>query len=209
MILIFLLEHFKVNFSCHGIHTVIDQFNILQDEIALLDFSSLLNYEDRFGPFAGSYRLDLELGKAFLNLSKYKNVNSIYFNGLNLFISLKARSSLERAFSTNPYSNRYYDLYSTVLWHLNEKAVLFAVTLDCNRKWPNTPESMVVQGNYYSLIMANEMAIECFRKAHELDENYGYSYFLEGYDWLSLNNLDEAENAFAKLRKIEPENYMS
>lgn len=70
------------------------------------------------------------------------------------------------------------------------------------------PETCVVQGNYFSCIMANEKAIECFRKAQELNENYGYSYFLEGYDWLSLNNLDEAEKSFSRLRKIEPDNFM-
>ena len=96
-----------------------------------------------------------------------------------------------------------------MLWHLNEKEKLFALSLDCKTHWPNEPESYVVQGNYFSSIVANEKAIELLRKAHDCDSNYSYAFFLEGYDWLSLNNLDEAEMAFNNLRKIDPDGFMS
>ncbi len=120
----------------------------------------------------------------------------------------KARIAFERAFKTNPFTIRCVDLYSTVLWHLNEKEALYALSLKCKQNWPESPETFVVQGNYFSSILANEKAIESFRKAQSSDENYGYSYFLEGYDWLSLNNLIEAENSFSRLRKIQPDSFM-
>ena len=96
-----------------------------------------------------------------------------------------------------------------MLWHLNEKELLFALSLKCQEKWPDYPETLVIKGNYFSSIVSNEQAISCFRKARELNPAYGYALFLEGYDWLSLNNLDEAESAFSQLRKIEPDSYMS
>lgn len=41
-----------------------------------------------------------------------------------------------------------------------------------------------------------------------VDRAATYALFLEGHDWLSLNNLEEAEKAFEKLSSLEPESFM-
>ena len=41
-----------------------------------------------------------------------------------------------------------------------------------------------------------------------VDSTNSYALFLEGHDWLSLNNLDEAEKAFEKLSSLDPDSFM-
>lgn len=66
----------------------------------------------------------------------------------------------------------------------------------------------IVKGNYYSFTGANEKAISSFRQAFEIDNRASYALFLEGHDWLSLNNIEEAELNFRKLLNLDPESYM-
>ena len=114
----------------------------------------------------------------------------------------------ERAFLTNPYDNLGFDQYSTILWHLNEKDKLFALYLKLKKMNDNSSQYFIVKGNYYSFNGANEKAINSFRHAIHLDLKATYALFLEGHDWLSLNNVDEAEKAFEKLYRLDSDSYM-
>lgn len=101
-----------------------------------------------------------------------------------------------------------YDHYSTVLWHLNNKEELFALYLRFKENFINTSQYYIIRGNYFSFTGANEKAIQSFRQALEADNTASYALFLEGHDWLSLNNIEEAEKAFEKLSRLDPESYM-
>ena len=101
------------------------------------------------------------------------------------------------------------DHYSTVLWHLNEKDHLYSLCLRLKYGFSDCYQFYIVKGNYYSFIGANERAINSFRKALEVDKRAIYALFLEGHDWLTLNNVDEAEKSFEKLLNFDPDSYMS
>lgn len=93
------------------------------------------------------------------------------------------------------------------MWHLNKKDELFALYLKFKANFNNSAQYYVIKGNYHSFSGANEKAIRSFRKAQiEYDSNY--ALFLEGHDWLTLNNIDEAHNAFETLSKKLPDSYM-
>lgn len=109
---------------------------------------------------------------------------------------------------SNPYSVEGYDQYSTVLWHLSQKDLLLSLHLKFKVNFPNTSQYYVIKGNYYSFTGANEKAIYSFRQAYEVDKSATYALFLEGHDWLSLNNIDEAEKTFEKLYRLDPDSYM-
>lgn len=69
-----ILENFNPSQSCQFIHSIIDRFNLFADEIIKMNFAELNTLGDRCGSFAGSFLFDLELGKAYLNISQYKTV---------------------------------------------------------------------------------------------------------------------------------------
>lgn len=95
------------------------------------------------------------------------------------------------------------------MWHLNEKDSLFALVLKSKLLYYGSVEHWIVKGNYFSFMGANEKAIQCFRKAFEVSPDAAtYAIFLEGHDWLSLNNIDEAECSFEKLSRLIPDSFM-
>lgn len=94
------------------------------------------------------------------------------------------------------------------MWHLNEKDKLFALYLKLKKHHCSSSQYYIVKGNYYSFNGANEKAINSFRQAVDVDIAASYALFLEGHDWLSLNNVEEAEKAFEKLYRLDPETYM-
>ena len=108
----------------------------------------------------------------------------------------------------NPYNLEGYDQFSTILWHSNNKDELFALYLKFKDQFFNTSQYYIIRGNYYSFTGANEKAIQSFRQAIEVDSNALYALFLEGHDWLSLNNVEEAEKSFEKLSRLDSESYM-
>jgi tetratricopeptide (TPR) repeat protein len=109
----------------------------------------------------------------------------------------------------NPYNLEGQDQYSTVLWHLNNKEELFALYLKFKKQFLYSSQYYIIRGNYYSFTGANEKAIQSFRQALETDKAASYALFLEGHDWLSLNNIEEAEKAFESLSRFNPDSYMS
>lgn len=121
---------------------------------------------------------------------------------------MEASKHFERAFISNPFCLDGYDQYSTVLWHLNQKDKLLSLYLKFKANHHNTSQYYIIKGNYYSFTGANEKAIYSFRQASEVDKSATYALFLEGHDWLSLNNIDEAEKAFEKLSRLDPDSYM-
>lgn len=120
----------------------------------------------------------------------------------------QAKSHFERAFLTNPYDVIGFDQYSTILWHLNEKDKLFALYLYLKKYHCHSSQYYIVKGNHYSFNGANEKAINSFRQAINFYSSATYALFLEGHDWLSLNNVEEAERAFERLCRLDPETYM-
>ena len=85
---------------------------------------------------------------------------------------------------------------------------MFALYLKLKKYIGISSQYYIVKGNYYSFNGANEKAINSFRQAIDLDSTATYALFLEGHDWLSLNNVDEAEKAFEKLYRLDSETYM-
>jgi len=77
------------------------------------------------------------------------------------------------------------------------------------RLFNTSAEYFITKGNYHSFMGANEKAICSFRKALEVDPEATYALFLEGHDWLSLNNVDEAEVVFDKLSRLDSDSFMS
>jgi len=172
-----------------------------------MNTEQLISKDYTCSQFCGSYALDLTIGQLLLIRSEYYKVNTFISTQVYNII-FQAKAHFERAFLSNTYEVVGFDQYSTILWHLSEKDKLFALYLKLKKYYSNSSQYYIVKGNYYSFNGANEKAINSFRQASNLDSTAIYALFLEGHDWLSLNNLEEAESAFERLCRLDSETFM-
>jgi anaphase-promoting complex subunit 3 len=101
------------------------------------------------------------------------------------------------------------EIYSTVLWHLNDDVML---AFHAHQLVDNnflSPEAWCAVGNSFSLQKAHKDAIKCFRRATQLEPQLAHSYSLLGHEYLEMEEFDEAGTAFRQALQVDQRHYIS
>lgn len=106
-----------------------------------------------------------------------------------------------------PYRLEGMELYSTLLWQMNEDAELSYIAHKYSEFDRLSPYSWVVVGNCFSLQRDHEAAIKLFRRAIQLDPDMTYAYTLCGHEYLANDELELALNAFRMAIRCDPRHY--
>lgn len=99
------------------------------------------------------------------------------------------------------------EIFSTLLWHLQDHKKLASLADYLMTYYPNKPETWCCVGNYLSLKKDHEEAIEAFDKAIKIDPNFAYAYTLQGHEFSSNDSFDAAKKCFRKALACDPRHY--
>ncbi|KAF9227878.1 TPR-like protein [Gyrodon lividus] len=119
-------------------------------------------------------------------------------------------ASAERAFraarALEPY--RVYDMevYSTLLWHLQQNVQLSFLAQELMSINPHSPQAWIAAGNLFSLQKERSHALACFRRAAELDPSCAYAFTLSGHESID-EDLDKAISFFQTALRADQRHY--
>ncbi|KAF9009424.1 hypothetical protein BDQ17DRAFT_1397732 [Cyathus striatus] len=119
-------------------------------------------------------------------------------------------ASAERAFKAvrqmEPHRLWDMEVYSTLLWHLQNSVELSYLAQELLNISPQSPQAWIAIGNLFSLQKDRVQALTCFRRAAQLDPGCAYAYTLSGHESID-EDLDKATNFFQSALRADPRHY--
>lgn len=99
------------------------------------------------------------------------------------------------------------DVYSTMLWHTDDKILLSALSHDLHGFTRTAREGWVALGNTFSLTKEHDEALRCFRRSYEIDPSYAYGHTLSGHEALAMEEFDRAVAFFRAAIRLDKRSY--
>ncbi|KAL4067664.1 TPR-like protein [Scleroderma citrinum] len=119
-------------------------------------------------------------------------------------------ASAERAFraarALEPYRLSDMEVYSTLLWHLQQNVQLSYLAQELMNIDPCSSQAWIATGNLFSLQKERSQALTCFRRAAELDPSCAYAYTLSGHESID-EDVDKAISFFQMALRADPRHY--
>ncbi|KAM6500894.1 hypothetical protein JOM56_003908 [Amanita muscaria] len=119
-------------------------------------------------------------------------------------------TAAERAFKAvrkfEPYRLWDMEIYSTLLWHLQQNVELSFLAQELMSIDPKAPQAWIAVGNLFSLQKERTQALTCFRRAVQLDPSCAYAYTLSGHESID-EDLDKAVAFFQSGLRVDPRHY--
>lgn len=118
-----------------------------------------------------------------------------------------AATEFSRILSLHPHRLDSLDIYSNILYVLNERPKLAFLAHLCSSVDKFRPETCVVVGNYYSLLSQHEKAVQYFRRALALDRSCLAAWTLMGHEYVELKNTHAAIESYRRAVDINRRDY--
>ncbi|KAH0830598.1 hypothetical protein J3R83DRAFT_2053 [Lanmaoa asiatica] len=119
-------------------------------------------------------------------------------------------ASAERAFraarALEPYRVSDMEVYSTLLWHLQQNVQLSFLAQELMSINPHSPQAWIAAGNLFSLQKERSQALTCFRRAAELDPGCAYAFTLSGHESID-EDIDKAISFFQTALRADQRHY--
>ncbi|KIJ17444.1 hypothetical protein PAXINDRAFT_168102 [Paxillus involutus ATCC 200175] len=119
-------------------------------------------------------------------------------------------ASAERAFraarALEPYRVFDMEVYSTLLWHLQQNVQLSFLAQELMSINPHSPQAWIAAGNLFSLQKERSQALTCFRRAAELDPSCAYAFTLSGHESID-EDLEKAISFFQTALRADQRHY--
>lgn len=94
--------------------------------------------------------------------------------------------------------------FPSVLWHLRDERLLQCVGVVWKRCDETAHLSWLAFGNLFSIVGDHKSSIRCFNKASTLRKTWAFPHVLAGYEFLSIDDFQEANNAFICALQKDP-----
>lgn len=147
------------------------------------------------------------VGRAHYERLEYSAVGSRH---CLLFISAHQFCQAERAFKAvrgmEPYRLWDMEVYSTLLWHLQQNVQLSFLAQELLNIDPRSSQAWIAVGNLFSLQKERSQALTCFRRAAQMNPTCAYAYTLSGHESID-EDLDKAINFFQTALRADPRHY--
>lgn len=99
------------------------------------------------------------------------------------------------------------DVYSTLLWHLQDGVGLSTLAQDLLDVSRLAPEAWAALGNAFSLGREPDEAMRCFRRAAQLAPGYAYAQTLSGHEAVNMEEYDRAVAFFQTAVRIDKRHF--
>ncbi|CDZ97175.1 DNA-binding cell division cycle control protein [Phaffia rhodozyma] len=143
---------------------------------------------------------------SYLNSDVRAMVGRCYFEQVEY---VKAKRAFVECRKLDPYRLRDMDLFSTLLWHLNDETMLSFLSQELTSINPTAPEAWIVTGNAFSLQKEHDEAMRCFRRASNLDPRCAYAYSLSGHEAISMEEFDRGIAFFQMSLRIDRRHFQA
>ncbi|XP_037493552.1 cell division cycle protein 27 homolog B isoform X3 [Jatropha curcas] len=132
-----------------------------------------------------------QVGRAYYELVDY--MNSDYAFSL--------------AHQVSPYTLEGMDIYSTVLYHLQEDMKLSHLAQELILIDRLAPQSWCAIGNCYSLQKDHETALKNFHRAVQINSRHAYAYTLLGHEYVALEEYETGVKCYQSALQVDPRHY--
>ena len=119
----------------------------------------------------------------------------------------EALALFEQLIEKYPHSVEYMDIYSNILYVMEDAPNLSALAHRCTQLDPYTPQTCLVIGNYYGLKGQHERAIQSFQRALKLDHSYTSAWTLMGHEYIELRNTHAALESYRRALDYSASDY--
>ena len=134
--------------------------------------------------------------KAQLATAKY-NLR-LFDEAQQMFLELREKS---------PHRMEGMDTYSNILYVKEDYAGLSHLAHHAMRTSKFKPETCCIVGNYYSLRMMHEKAVQYFQRALKLNKRYLSAWTLMGHEYVEMKRTEAAIEAYRRAVEINPRDY--
>ncbi|WVZ79371.1 hypothetical protein U9M48_026953 [Paspalum notatum var. saurae] len=132
-----------------------------------------------------------QVGKAYFELVDY----------------LEADHYFELAHRLSPCTLDGMDIYSTVLYHLNEEMRLSYLAQDLISIDRLSPQAWCAVGNCFALRKDHETALKNFQRSVQLDSRFAYAHTLCGHEYSALEDYENSIKFYRCALQIDERHY--
>lgn len=118
-----------------------------------------------------------------------------------------AVKAYERMMKCEPYRLEGMEYFSTCLWQLKRQNDLIYLSNYCSEKARDTPQTLCVVGNCYSLQKEHEQALKFFSLAVKHDPNFAYAHNLSGHEYIANEDYEKARKCFQYALNVDSRLY--
>lgn len=169
-------------------------------------FAKILKTSSRYNSYNAIRIMNAQLPAHILNNMPWcqAQLGKLHFEIVNYDMSLSYFSNLRRI---QPTRLADLEIFSTLLWHLDDKVNLSNLSSELLESYPNSSQTWCVLGNYFSLQKDHDEAIRAFEKATELNSRFAYAYTLQGHEYSNNESFDIAKSFYRKALACDPQHY--
>jgi anaphase-promoting complex subunit 3 len=131
-------------------------------------------------------------------------VGKTYFELVNY---LEADHFFELAHRLSPCTLEGMDIYSTVLYHLNEEMRLSYLAQDLVSIDRLSPQAWCAVGNCFALRKDHETALKNFQRAVQLDSRVAYAHTLCGHEYSALEDYENSIKLYRSALQVDERHY--
>ncbi|CEP60242.1 anaphase promoting complex subunit CDC27 LALA0_S01e06238g [Lachancea lanzarotensis] len=131
-------------------------------------------------------------------------LGKLHFELVNYEMSKKYFSSLREL---QPFRVSDMEVYSTLLWHLNDSTGLSYLCHELLEVSRTAPQTWCCIGNLFSLQKDHEESTKAFQRSTQIDPHFTYAYTLQGHEYSSNDAFDTAMNCYRKALASNPNHY--
>ncbi|BFZ60881.1 Anaphase-promoting complex subunit 8 [Saitoella coloradoensis] len=119
----------------------------------------------------------------------------------------EAAGIFEVIMTEDPYRLDQADVYSNILYVMENRAKLAHLAQAATNTDQFRPETCCIIGNYYSLRNEHEKAVTYFRRALKLNRNYLSAWTLMGHEFVEMKNTHAAIEAYRRAVDVNRKDY--
>ncbi|SCV01442.1 LANO_0F11804g1_1 [Lachancea nothofagi CBS 11611] len=132
------------------------------------------------------------------------NLGKLHFELVNYEMSKKYFQALREL---QPSRISDMEIYSTLLWHLNDSTGLSHLCHELLEVDRLAPETWCCIGNLFSLQKDHEESTKAFQRSTQLNPMFTYAYTLQGHEYSSNDAFDTAMTCYRKAIASNPHHY--
>ncbi|KAK7473286.1 Anaphase-promoting complex subunit 8 [Stygiomarasmius scandens] len=119
----------------------------------------------------------------------------------------RAEEQFETLLKLDPDRIDDVDIYSNILYALQQEKKLTLLAERFMKKDKNRPEVCCIVGNHYSLRCEHDKAVKYFRRATQLDRTCFHAWTLLGHEYLEMTNAPAAIESYRVALAINTKDY--
>lgn len=117
-----------------------------------------------------------------------------------------ALRAFQEVWTMDPHRVLDMEVYSTLLWHLQNRVQLSYLAQQLFNINPRAPQAWIAVGNLFSLEKDRSQALTCFKRAVQMDPSCAYAYTLSGHECVD-DDPSKAIHFFQSALRVDPRHY--